>query len=273
MKTAVIILNRNLPNPTNRLCEYFLLDTKSELDVFVVEAGSEDDKLSKYCTWHVNDPVTRVKGLRFNRGMNYALVELLKAGRFNDYDAFLFCTNDTEYTVDNAVDEFTSTLMEHPSVGVLVPCANDWGERLLLQELPTKYFWSAYSCSFVVTRALIERIGDFENPDYLNFLFDGTNFRGFMSETEIIVKGYANDFATAITANVTFIENKSHLIEKNDLIKTESNRENLELYVKEGHSWLRKKYGFNSRWAMHAYSKGMYDDFFSKHSHLKKFKI
>ena len=104
-----------------------------------------------------------------------------------------------------------------------------------------------------------------------------------MSETEIIVKGYANDFATAITANVTFIENKSHLIEKNDLIKTESNRENLELYVKEGHSWLRK-YGFNSRWAMHAYSKGMYDAFLKKfknlthilqkrHSHLKKFKI
>ena len=56
MKTAVIILNRNLPNPTNTLCEYFLSDIKSELDVFVVEAGSEDDKLSKYCTWHVNDP-------------------------------------------------------------------------------------------------------------------------------------------------------------------------------------------------------------------------
>ena len=94
-----------------------------------------------------------------------------------------------------------------------------------------------------------------------------------MSENEIIAKGYINDFATAITLDVTFIENKSHLIEKSDLIKTQENNENLELYVKEGNSWLRQKYGFNSRWAMHVYAKSMYDDFFKRHPETIKFKI
>lgn len=273
MKTAVIILNRNLPKPTNTLCEYFLSDKNSQLDIFVVEAGSEDDKLSKYCTWHVKDVVTRKHGLRFNRGMNYALVELLKDGMFSNYETFLFCTNDTVFTVENAVEKLTSTLREHPSLGFLFPCSDDWGEMSLLQDYPTKYFWSAYSCCFMVTRKLIEKICDFENPSYLDFVFDGANFRGYMSETEVIAKGYANNFATAITANVTFAENESYLIEQSDLIKTESKSANLELYLEEGNSWLRKKYGFNSRWAMNAYAKGMYDEFFNNFQHLEKFRI
>lgn len=273
MRVAVIILNRNLPGPTNSLCEYFLSDTKSSPDVYVVEAGSEDDRLSRFCSWHVNDPITRENGLRFNRGINYGLVELLKAGKFRDYEAFLFCTNDTEFKVDAAVSKLVSTLHEYPNVGVLVPCSHDWGEKLLLQEFSTKFLWTVHSCTFMVTRSLVEEIADFNEPSYLDFLFDGNNFRGFMSETELVVKGYANNYATAITSNVTFVENNSYIIEKSELIRTVPNSTNLDLYVEEGLSWLKKKYGFNSRWGMHAYSKGMYDEFFRNFPHLGKYRI
>ena len=35
------------------------------------------------------------------------------------------------------------------------------------------------------------------NPTFMNFIFDGTNFRGYLSESELIAKGYANDWAAA----------------------------------------------------------------------------
>ena len=56
----------------------------------------------------------------------------------------------------------------------------------------------------------------------MNFLFDGDNFRGYLSESEIIAKAYVNDWAAAITNKVFAEENESYLLNKSDLIKTES---------------------------------------------------
>ena len=82
---------------------------------------------------------------------------------------------------------------------------------------------------------------------------------GYLSESEIIAK-LANDWA-AITTFVIAEEEKTYLLNKNKLIKTESYSENLKLYVDEGLRWIKKKYGFNSRWQMMQYSKLFYDNF------------
>ena len=47
-KTATIILNRNLPEPTDRLFEHLTNFDSDFTDIFVLEAGSDIDKLSKY---------------------------------------------------------------------------------------------------------------------------------------------------------------------------------------------------------------------------------
>jgi hypothetical protein len=112
-----------------------------------------------------------------------------------------------------------------------------------------------------------------ELPDYMNFVFDGSNFRGYGSETELIAKAYANDWAAAITAEVWASENESHLLNQADLIKTEGYEKNMALYVEEGRSWMRNKYGFNSRWSMQQYVKSFYDHFFEFHPEFNKFKI
>ena len=52
------------------------------------------------------------------------------------------------------------------------------------------------------------------------------------------------------------------MLNKRQQIKTESYESNLELYIDEGLAWIKKKYGFNSRWQMMQYSKLMYDNFF-----------
>ena len=107
----------------------------------------------------------------------------------------------------------------------------------------------------------------------MNFLFDGENFRGYGSESEMIAKGYANDWAAAITSKVWAEENQSYLLSKADLIKTESYDENIRLYVEQGLEWMRKKYGFNSRWSMNLYVKSFYDRFFDFHPEYSKYKI
>ena len=52
-KTATIILNRNLPKETDDLVEHLAKFDGDCTDIFVVEAGSSKDNLSKYSTWHV----------------------------------------------------------------------------------------------------------------------------------------------------------------------------------------------------------------------------
>ena len=93
--TATIILNRNLPKETDTLVEHLKTFDSGYTDIFVVEAGSDNDKLSKYYTWHVNSPDVMNNGLRYSRGMNYGLLQLWKEGEWDKYDYFFLLTNDT----------------------------------------------------------------------------------------------------------------------------------------------------------------------------------
>ena len=110
-------------------------------------------------------------------------------------------------------------------------------------------------------------------PTFMNFIFDGTNFRGYLSESELIAKAYANDWGAAITSSVMAEENESYLLEKADLIKTDKYQENINLYLDEGKLWMKRKYGFNSRWSMHQYVKNFYDLFFENNPDLVRYKI
>lgn len=272
-KIATIILNRNLPEVTERLYEHLTKYDGDQTDIFVVEAGSDISKLSRYTTWHANTDEVLANGLRYGRGMNFGLVQLLKEGKFDHYDAFFLLTNDTEFKAGPTLSPLVKILNEHSRVGILSPCSERWGERLLLKEEATKYFWFVHNNAYLLRREFIESICDKEQPEVMDFLFDGTNFRGYGSEHELIAKAYANDWAAAITSQVWAAENESHLLDHADQIKTEGYEENLKLYITEGRRWMRKKYGFNSHWSMQQYVKAFYDKFFEFHPEYVKFKI
>ena len=73
------------------------------------------------------------------------------------------------------------------------------------------------------------------------------NFRGYGMESELIAKGYLNDWGSAITSEVFVEENESYLLNHSQLIKkTEPYNKNLELYINEGNEWMHKKYGFKA---------------------------
>jgi hypothetical protein len=270
---ATVVLNRNLPDVTDALCASLEKSSGELTDLFVVEAGSEDEMLSRYCTWHADWPEARKDGLRICRGFNYALAQLWQEGRFSQYDYFFLLTNDTEFGDQPVISRLLKVMMEHPRVGILSPCSQRWGERMLLRDLPTKYFWYVHNTALLLRRAYVDCIMEQEQPDQNTCLYDGTNFRGYGVETELIAKGYINDWATAITTEIWAEENESHLLTKADLIKTETYEENLRLYIEEGRRWMRRKYGFNSRWSMQMYAKFFYEKFFEYHPEYSAFRI
>jgi len=272
-RVATIILNRNLPDVTDRLCDHLQLHDGDATDIFVVEAGSDTERLSRHATWHADWPEARTHGLRYSRGMNYGLSQLWKEGKFQHYDAFFLLTNDTELQPRQSVAQLVEILDQHPRVGILSPCSERWGERLLLQEQRTKYFWFIHNNAYLLRREFIESIYNQDEPDAMNFLFDGSNFRGYGTENEIIAKAYTNDWAAAITTLVWAAENESYLLDKAALIKTEGYEQNLKLYVEEGRRWMRKKYGFNSHWLMQQYVKSFYDRFFEFHPEFANYKV
>lgn len=272
-RIATIILNRNLPDITDRLHNHLTLHDGNQTDVYVVEAGSDIGRLSKHTTWHADWPEAREHGLRYSRGMNFGLSQLWNEGKFKQYDAFFLVTNDTEFQTKSTLAPLIAIMDHHPRVGVLSPCAERWGERLLLKTQPTKYFWFIHNNAYLLRREFIESIMNMEQVNHMQFVFDGSNFRGYGSETELIAKAYANDWAAAITSEVWASENESYLLNQSDLIKTEGYEKNLALYVSEGQSWMRNKYGFNSRWSMQQYVKSFYDRFFEFHPECKAYQI
>lgn len=258
---------------TEGLYEHLKKFDGDSTDIFIVEAGSDASKLTKYNSWHANWDDATKHGLRYGRGMNFGLSQLWKENSFKSYDAFFLLTNDTELDQKPTVAPLMQIMDEHPKLGILSPCSKRWGEKLLLEKEKTKYFWFIHNNSFLLRREFIESVCNVGKPDFMSFLFDGENFRGYLSESELIAKAYANDWAAAITSTVWAGENESYLINQSDLIKTEDYQENLRLYVAEGKEWLRNKYGFNSRWSMQQYVKSFYDKFFEFHPEYSIYKI
>lgn len=273
MKIACIVLNRNLKEVTDKLCRHLLKYDVNSSDLYVVEAGSDNDKLSEYCSWHAKWEDACDKGLRYPRGMNFALLQLWLNGEFYKYDGFFLLTNDTELDETDTVSRLSSVLEKHPKLGILSPCGKSWGEAALLKDERTKYFWYIHNNAYLLRRDFLECILNQYNPSHYNFVFDGSNFRGYGLEDELIAKAYINDWAAGITSEVFCDENESYLRNFSELIKTDIESENLKKYVLEGLVWMRKKYGFNSHWALQEFVKQRYEDFFKFNPDLITYRI
>lgn len=273
MKKSVctVILNRNLPIITDKL--FSNLKKKNKIsDFFVLEAGSQKKLLSKNYTWHANTKTIKKNGLRFARGINYSICQLIKEGKFDHYDAYFFLTNDTTFSNYAIIKKLYQKLFSLKKLAILSPCSKDWGEYKILKKQKTKFFWHIVNNALMIKKDFIKEMMP-TNYNYLNALFDGSNFRGYGLETELISKAYSNNWSAGITSSVLAGENESYLINSAEKIKTETYDKNLELYIKEGKKWMKNKYGFSSKWAMQIYSKNFYDKFFENNPEYNKYKI
>ncbi len=272
MRIAILILNRNLPSATNKLVEHLKIYDQQK-NIFVIEAGSDENKLSKYCTWNVQNKEVKLKGLRYSRGMNYGLLKLWKSKKWKEYDAFFLLTNDTEFEKKDSISKLKNYLLKYPKIGILSPSSSSWGENRLINDYNIKFFWHIHNTAYLLRRQFIEQIINTDSPNYYNFLFDGSNFRGCFSESELIAKAYANNWGAAITNKVFVNENENYLLKNAKIIKTDIYNKNQKLYFEEGRKWLKNKYGFNNKWQMNEYVKFHYDNFFILNPNYLKYKI
>mgnify|MGYP001198944205 FL=1 len=275
MKTrvATIILNRNLGTITNNLYKKIYKYNKKYTDIFVIDSGSDVKKKSKYTTWSANWKKAKQNGLRFSRGMNYGLFKIYQEDKFKNYEYFLLLTNDSEVESKPFIKELVNTMNKVKSIAILSPCSKRWGEKVLLKDKKLKFFWYIHNNAYFVRKDFIELVRKKKNFNYLNFLFDGKNFRGFGADSELIMKAYKNNMSAAITSKVWIEENENYLLKKSSLIKTDPYDRNLKLYINEGLRWIKRKYNFDSRWDMHLHVKKYYNIFFEKNKKLLKYKI
>ena len=275
MKTrvATIILNRNLGTITNNLYKKIYKYNKKYTDIFVIDSGSDVKKKSKYTTWSANWKKAKQNGLRFSRGMNYGLFKMYQENTFKNYEYFLLLTNDSEVESKPFIKELVNIMNKVKSIAILSPCSKKWGEKVLLKDKKLKFFWYIHNNAYFVRKDFIELVRKKKNFNYLNFLFDGKNFRGFGADSELIMKAYKNNMSAAITSKVWIEENENYLLKKSSLIKTDPYDRNLKLYINEGLKWIKRKYNFDSRWDMHLHVKKYYNIFFEKNKKLLKYKI
>lgn len=272
-KVATIILNRNLPSVTDTLYKNILKYNKKYTDVYIVEAGSDSGNLSKNMTWNADWKEAKLNGLRYARGMNFGLSNLWREGKFDKYEAFLLLTNDTEFKTKSFIKIFLDIFKKHPRLGILSPCSKDWGEKKLIDKNSIKYFWYIHNTAYFLRKDFIKEIINLKTPGYMNFLFDGNNFRGYGTESELIAKAYSNHWAAGITNQVWAEENEKYLKKLHSKIKTNTFEENNKLVMEESREWMREKYGFKSKWSLQMYVKTFYDRFFTYYPELKKNKV
>lgn len=272
-KTATLILNRNLKSATEAAYEQLMAYDAQETDIYIVESGSDEVNLPKYPHWWANWPEARRDGLRYPRGFNFGLCRLIELGLYDNYDYFFLLCNDIEFPKGPVIGPLVQEMQRHPRMGILSPLSPEWGEKELIPPNETRYFWHIVPDAWLVRRKFIDAIRETEKPNFLNLLFDGTNFRGYGTEMELTAKAYANDWAAGITSTVVMTENENLLLNRADLIRTDPWEESLKLAAAEGSAWMRRKYGFNSRWSMQMYVKFFYDKFFQLYPESERYRI
>ncbi len=267
-KTAAILLNRNLPEEADALYNNLLASNQQILDIYVVESGSDPDRLSSYCSFYADWPSAIKHGLRYPQGMNYGLKKVrdLFPSR---YDSYLLLANDTSFVSTNPINLLRETLFSTPRCGLVSPCGIDWGERKLMNPGEPKAFWYIHNNCYLVSELLVNKIAN-DSADHMQYFFDSTNFRGYGTESELLAKAYLNDYQCLITPDVISSERVEFLRERYSIVKTESESENFKLYIQEGLNWMRNKYGFSSRWDMNNYALNAYRQFFGWYPDLKE---
>lgn len=259
---ATLILNRNLPDVTDRLAEHLLKWNGDLTDVYVIESGSLPDRRSRYARFVADWPEAIEHGLRFPRGFNFGLLQLELVGRY-DY-CFLVC-QDSLFPPEPTLEIMLEQMRRYPLLGVLSPASPAWGETQLIPEGETRLLWFVNHIAWLYRAELIERLRNIDEPSILNYLYDGSNFRGYDTDIEIIAKTYANDMGVGITRRALFREDDTLTDRRAAEMRTDTQAVNRALMYQEGLRWLRRKYGFNSRWCVIAYVQAFYNRFFESH--------
>lgn len=252
MLIDVLILNRNLKNPTDQLCRTL---TKLPLVSFVgvIDSGSRKSEISEYTFCKDQSREVKRRGLRFNRGFSLGLQKWAESESKSDY--ILLLPNDSKlFKWDIA--QFENDIQGVEYLAAVIPLDPKNGYNSLLVDTNTALGWNFHEGPILIS-AKFYRYCQMNSID----LFDVENFRGYLSFIELAVKIYANNWCFAATKSISFVEDTSLLLNSHNLIKTEPVSENMRLLLDEGHKWLVKKYGLPDRWNLELVARLLFDEY------------
>lgn len=233
MKIAAILVSRNRPDLVEDTVQ-FVRGNSKDVELCVVESGTDQDKLTEHTTIWYDDPDYRGKVLAHNIGMHYMLMN-------REYDYFWFFMNDTPFqtTSFDVGKKLASILQKNPHIGALSPTSisdgyassHPQGSKKPRVVTTTDYL------NLMVPAQVVKDVG-FLNPDF-NYSWGAIH--------EYSYKLYQLGLAVAYTDQVTYkhlggstYTNKTNTIKREDY-KQRAKEFAAQYFVKEyGNDWDKK---------------------------------
>jgi len=272
-RSCTLLLQRNLPNITEKFAENLLRHNSNVTDLYVIESGSDDKNITRYETFHADWEDARVNGLRTGRGFNFGLKSLIEKGL--DYEFIMMATGDTQLPEEPVVEMLIDEMDRAPKVGIISPIVWSWNERVtsFIGKKTTKamYIPIPHIC-WMFRREAINDIILEKNPSvYDDFLYDGTNFRCYGVDTELMMRMYMNDWMFCVTS-VTSQKEDYELTDRNyKKMKTDSHSDHRRLMWEEGLGWFERKYGFKDKHGLTSLLQKEYISFFNRNPEASSF--
>jgi hypothetical protein len=255
----VAILNRNLGQVCDQLVAKLLTLGVDQENIVVVDCSTNMTLASTYSSIQVATEEVLQHGLRFNRGMNIAIDLLDSRSKTNDW--ILFLPVDTEIN-DWNMSQLLTSASQVPDLVAIKPLDPKSAYLPLLEGRQVVLGWNFEEGPWLVRRDFVTLQRSI-SPS--GTFFDDKNFRGYLTSLELGFRAYSNDFCVGATSLVTLSENELYLIERNELMQTETKEENWQLMLVEGERWLSAKYGFLDPWTLAWVTRLMFEQYVSTH--------
>ena len=271
-KVCTLYLQRNLPDVTNKFGDHFLKWNGDISDFYVIESGSDPNRLSKFTnnTFYASSPEAVKNGLRFCRGFNFGLIELEKIKK--KYEFIILSFGDAVLFDEPTVDILLNEMYLYPKMGIISPTCPKWGDDVngTFNGRETTAHWLTPHVFWMFRTEYIKQVINQNNDSTLtSHFYDGTNFRGYDTDTEIILRAYQNDWFYAVTKKTKHLENHELTTNNYEEMKTEKYSEHKKLMWDEGMVWLKKKYGFDGKHQMRQLAYSNYLNFFKNNPNLQ----
>lgn len=264
---SFIVLNRNLGQVCDDLCNQIKKIWSSDVGIVVVDCSTSDSLASTSISIRVETKEAILSGLRFNRGMNIGITYLLENGIENEWMCLV--PVDTEILqVDPS--KLISDLNLIKDLVAVKPLSEGSPYEELVSPEGISLGWNFEEGPWIIKTSFIkEQVAMSKDGDF----FDSQNFRGYLTSLEIAFRAYANGKCIGITKNLVVRENEDHLLEKAALIATEPMEENQNLLLSEGISWLNSKYKISDPWSFAQLVRLLYENYLLENPGKERFRL
>jgi GT2 family glycosyltransferase len=162
-RVAAIIVNYNMPERTNALVEYMLDNVKTELDIIVVDNGSDIAEKSRYTSVALAENVQTTNG--WLAGLQY--VDALKHAKGEEYFAYWFLITSAEFVGGDPLSPMLEKLIEDENaIGIHPALTKDsttsWRHLITNGESGCRRTWMIDNIASLYRAEWFDSIGRFD---------------------------------------------------------------------------------------------------------------